>query len=397
MIMFGQRRCCMSIFPSQYDFFWQVRVSELRPGNPKREVYFHYFLKKPQVDHSLDHKVLLLLFAGTPTRSTLGDVMLPSAALGLKHVRVGSLLQEPRWHSRSDSCASDPCLPVSRIPDPETPTSLTPIAVADPGMDAALIARALSALKSTETSARYSALASLSSLPLSVRQQLALALLPATVWPVRPPVLIDGDRSVGNWLEAGVDPLHNAVYDVVGPVLGAGETAPRIGCVKPLRVEEMRPPVKVSPIYPPDTSTVSCAITFVVASGSSVVLLRGLVPVAITAVDAPLQTLTEVTLTVQLAETSPHHNLIQAQHVFTGSSALLKPWLPPSVTVPDALTYLVLPYYPITLGHLTASRHATGRVPLTEIELLMVMSQTLSAVGHMLDYGYVHRNVSVSD
>jgi hypothetical protein len=138
------------------------------------------------------------------------------------------------------------------------------------------------------------------------------------------------------------------------------------------------------------------AVAFLAATGSSVVVLKGLVPCAGGFRD--LDSSVEVALVVRLADTAPHHNLVRALHFFVGSAALVRPWVAPAQlpTLPDRVPYLVTPYYPLSLRALCVARRASGRPCVTELEVLLVCMQTLSGLLHLLAHGYIHRNVTVS-
>ena len=131
----------------------------------------------------------------------------------------------------------------------------------------------------------------------------------------------------------------------------------------------------------------------------AVLHLKAAVPsiTAGSALPADATAIPEVSLTLQLADAFPHPNITSALHAFMGSSRMVRPWIDTDLqkAIPENIPYLVLPYYPITLRMLTSTRLATHRTPLTEPEVLMILIQCLSGLMHLLNHGYVHRNISV--
>jgi hypothetical protein len=303
------------------------------------------------------------------------------------------------------------------ISDPETPSAtrapfapITPVPVAAPvaAKDPSELATALVKRSSDDAHERWSGLQYVLTLPAAVKEQLSTALLPVAVWPVRPAVLLDGDASAGCWLDfkhptvpthaALPSLLHNIVFDVVGPAITTADAkeAAHIGAARPVAVEIVKHSGKLAVGHdaPPNTH----AVSFVIASGSSVLVLRGLVPVVASSglVVGDTQ-FVELVIGLSLHETAPHPNIIAAVHSFVGPSTLVRPWLDAALPVPAQITYGVWPHFPLSLHALITARASSHRgALLTETEVLVIMTQVLSALLHLMDHGFVHRNVTVS-
>jgi hypothetical protein len=252
----------------------------------------------------------------------------------------------------------------------------------------------------------------------------ALALMPGLVWPIRAPPLLEGEYSRESWLRFDVPDgwvasdstaqllpaaalqhmQHNALYSLVGDVVtaGPGVRDDRVGTVRPLTLSSVSSSVASMDLRHVSAGLVdagrdgaSCAVTFLVAVGSNVCILRGLVPGPSGFRDP--NACAEIVVASRLGDGTAHRHVVHCVHCFEGSSVLVRPWVSAALlaTLPQRVPYLLLPHYPVTLAHLVLGRRASGRPSMTELEMLLVAIQMLSALLHLATHGFVHRNVSV--
>jgi hypothetical protein len=284
-----------------------------------------------------------------------------------------------------------------------------------------LLLKAVINAKGEELEVRAQACRALTYVADPLVDSLATALMSGAEWPVRAPPQLEGERSKVDWVSVPVpegclgtdstlqhlSPVgvrllqRNYTYSLVGSVVDSRESSrqDQVGCVRPFRVYSGVPGYATDPRLLGDkvilsdgsvTGGATSAVSFLAAVGGSVVVLKGLVP------QRDSDSSVELFLATKLDQR--HHNLVAALHTFVGSSSLIRPWVTPSLLalLPSHVQYLVLPHYPLSLRSLAVARRASGRPALTELEVLLVCTQVLSALGHLLDSGYVHRNVSVS-
>ncbi len=180
---------------------------------------------------------------------------------------IGALHRKAQSMFSSPGPTLRPTVPTAAPAVPEP----TPAPAPPPGPDVAAIVRALSSLHESNAQPRQDSVTLFSSLSASIRAQLALALLPPAVWPVRLPVLLDGERSIGSWVDSSPTSsrAHTLVFDVIGEQIGeAGALAGgHVGLARPVRVRMNARSTGAA--LPPEVVHVLCTVSFTIATGQS--------------------------------------------------------------------------------------------------------------------------------
>lgn len=181
---------------------------------------------------------------------------------------IGALHRKAQSMFSSSGPTLRPTVPAAA---PSAVPESTPAPAPPPGPDVTAIVRALSSLHESNAQPRQDSVTLFSSLSASIRAQLAMALLPPAVWPVRLPVLLDGERSIGSWVDSSptASCAHTLVFDVIGEQIGeAGALAGGLaGLARPVRVR-MNSRTSGAAL-PSDAVHVLCTASFTIATGQS--------------------------------------------------------------------------------------------------------------------------------